>query len=88
MSAFGPFERNCDGLWMVNGFRFPTHASGSSAVAVIGRHRPASARRSNVYGAMYPSVARASSIAFAAAAPTRTPSSFVAAGGIAASVAA
>jgi hypothetical protein len=72
----------------VKGSRFPTQASASVAAAVTGRQRPASGRRSKVYGARYPSVARASSIAFAAAAPTRTPSSFVAPAGIVASVAA
>ena len=86
VSAFGPLERNCEGLSITNGFRFPTQASGSVAVAVSGRHRPASARRSNVNGARYPSVARAASIAAAAAAPTRMPSSFVAPDGIGSSV--
>ena len=71
VSAFGPFERNCDGLSITNGFRFPTQASGSIAVGrerpPLGRHR--ADRRSNVNGAKYPSFARAASIAAAAAAP-------------------
>src|SRR6188508_433758 len=63
MSGLGPFERNCDGLSITNGFRFPTHASGSVAVELSGRHRPGSALRSTVNGARYPSFVRSASIA-------------------------
>ena len=55
VSAFGPSERNCDGLSIRNGFRLPTHGSGSSAPRTggahpTGRQSPASVPMSNVNG--------------------------------------
>ena len=89
VSALGPFDRNCEGLSMRNGFAFPTEASGSSAVGVTGLQSPASGpiTRLKSNDAKYPSFSRAASIAAAAASPARTPSSSTSPSGTPSSVA-
>jgi hypothetical protein len=95
VSAFGPSERNCDGLSIRNGFKLPTQASGSRAPGTdgstenpIGRQSPAPRPIVTVNGAMNPSPARSASIAAAAASPALTPSCSMSPSGIEAIVAA
>src|SRR3954454_12304152 len=75
-SAGGGAERNCEELWMRNGFTLPTHGVGSSSGAPperSGCQCPGAEFGTHAEGPNRPSPSLASSIASAAACPTATP---------------